>query len=380
MTQFNRIALALFTAFLPIFTFAQIQKGSYNFGGDVGLTSASSSSKFFKAKALNLNFSPTVSKFVTNNWLVGVQPILGLSNQKVNYTNLGSIEKLDISNNLTSVGLGVSSRYYGHLSPKISIFALVDASYRKNTYGFLADGIPTTGQPELKFDYNVLKYSAGFGLNVALKSDVFLEAKLTYQKTELSNFSNQTGNRYFANSEVTQLNIGLNHFVFDLKSKSEGTPQYVKRGRQVLGGNMIIEKVKNRYNGYLTPEFGQFVADNLLVSAKVNYYNFGNGQFGNTKYLTATIGARYYIPLRERLFIHPELIYTNQIAGGDGGSALKNVVDFNIGGSYFLSKNVAIEANLLQSHFYLLPKGDTQNQIVTGALGLGTIGLRYFIR
>lgn len=67
---------------LPVF--AQLQKGNYSFGGDAHLMGALEKSEYANTNALNVSLSPSVSKFLTDKWQMGVRPILSYNAQTYN--------------------------------------------------------------------------------------------------------------------------------------------------------------------------------------------------------------------------------------------------------------------------------------------------------
>jgi single-stranded DNA-binding protein len=385
----NSLKLSAFCLFLACFhapTFAQIQKGSYSFGGDLGLSTTMQSSKGFKYTDVNLRFNPSVSQFVTNNWLVGVQPILSFQNQKQTGPTgqIGQFSNYEFSG--PTVGLALTSRYYEPITQKLTAFAAINAGYSRTFYHQVIKNFLVSGDSDVKGNIDDLTYGLGLGLSRALNNNVFLETSLSYQRIDASSTSSLTTNQAQINSDKWTFSLGLNNFVVGFNAKEKETPQYVKKGRQIIGGNLQINRYSTQDNDprgvqtsvYFNPKFGQFVGDNLLITGALNYSRFTDNLSSTRQTLNATVSAQYFIPVNKRFFVHPQLSYTNSIIGGNND--YKNAIDLGIGGTYFLSKNVALTSTFLQTRLYALPANATAQQTRNLTFGLGNVGLTYFLR
>ena len=376
MTQLKTLLFSLFLSCVHTTIFAQIQKGNYNFGGDVGLSANSTSSNTLNGKDARLLVSPSVGKFLTNEWLVSVKPILSTQNQTYKLSDFGSNLTNDYTLGQTNVGVGIGSRYYLSLSDKTSFFGAVNASFAHqwSNVSFANQG----GNYDNKIEGNVVTYGGGVGLNVAVKQGVFFETSLSYNATESKS---GTGTRKF---DFFSLNCGLNHFIGNPKKADiEADYAFIKQGRQMFSGGLTINKMSDVYSTIINPKFSQFVTDNVLVSGEASISNVSSAAGVDNQIITLTASSRYYFPVKNRFFLYPELSYTRRYentSANSSSSYSKNELAIGIGGNYFLSKNVALEATFLQARFNIFAEQNNEQRTLTGLVGLGNVGLVYFIR
>jgi hypothetical protein len=380
MTQFKRFITSLLCLCATITTFAQIQKGNYNLGGDVTVAGAFTKSKYFNANELNLSLSPSVGKFLTDNWLVAARPILSTQIQKGDFAERSFIDEYTYSADVTRLGLELSSRYYVHLGKKTSLFGLVSGSYDRGfSHGSISS--PKSGNTDGESAANFLNYQGGIGLNVSVNRDVFFETTFSYVHQEIpSSALFLTFARNESPSESILFNCSMNHFISLTKQskENEGTPQYIKKGRRILGGNIEIWKKDGQFNSRLTPQYSGFVTDNLLLSGTLLWQSVYSGR-DNNQLLGGIVSAKYYFPVKNRFFLYPQLTYIRRSTNSNGFDYYKHALNIGIGGSYFLSENVALDATFLQARMYLLQAGESDQQRLSSALGLGNVGIIYFI-
>ena len=392
-TQLKTLVVCFILALATLPAFAQIQKGSYTLGGDVALNAYLQRGSVHNITNINMSVSPSVGKFLTDKWLVGVRPLLATIIENGNYAQSGSASLRDASKgNFTRFGVELSSRYYVKTTGKVQLFGFADASYARalsyayyQSYGRDAEDAYING--------NFLNYQAGLGGNYFLKPDVAVEATLSYAhaETPYSNYFFTTGQVLASNNIL--LNFKMNNFIgsFLQKDKNE-TPQYIRRGRQVLGGSASFLRTKPDVVSAQTliqinPQFSQFVTNKLRVMGEMNVFRNLDEKAENT--FTLTAAARYYIPIKNRFFLHPQLGYTYRVEDlrrfRSNGSFyptnnFKHVAELSFGGSYFLTQNIALEATFLQTQFYIRDKDYFESQSSRNILGLGNVGLTYFIR
>lgn len=374
MTQLKTLLFSLCLSCMSMTTFAQIQKGNYNFSGDVGLSLNSLSSNSFNFKEARLSLSPSIGKFLTDDWLVSVQPILSTQNQTYKSSDLIG-NSYGYTSGQTDLGAGIGTRYYVSLSDKTRFFGAVNASLARRWANFSFDN-QTFPSNNNRVAGSAVTYGGGVGLNVGMRQGVFFEASLSYNAEE-STFSGGT-----RKSDFYSLSVGLNHFIVNPKKADiEDDYAFIKKGRQMFGGGLTVNKVADTYLTIVNPKFSQFVTDNILVSGEAFINNISGSGIDN-QLITLTVASRYYFPVKKRLFIYPELAYTRRyenVSSRLSSNYHKNEVSLGIGGNYFLSKNVAIEATLLQARFNPFPE-NTQQKSFTGLIGLGNVGIVYFIR
>jgi hypothetical protein len=393
-TQLKTLVVCFIVALATLPAFAQIQKGSYTLGGDVGLNAYLQRGNVYNITNINASVSPSVGKFLTDKWLVGVRPLLATIVENGNYAQSASTLNIqETKGNFTRFGVELSSRYYVKTTGKLNAFGFANASYARalsyNYYKPYSGGDIT----EENINGNFLNYQAGLGANYFLKPDVAVEATLSYAHAEVpySNLSFTTGQ--VLASENIALNFSMNNFIGSFaKTDKEETPQYIKRGRQTLGGNASFLRTKPKDLSAQTfiqvhPQFSQFVTNKLRVMGEMNLFrNLGDKA---TNSLTFTAAARYYLPIKNRFFLHPQFGYTYQAENLTGFRSngiyyftdnFKHTAELSFGGSYFLTQNIALEATFLQTKLYFRDKGYSENQSLRSILGLGNVGLTYFIR
>ena len=136
MSHFKMCAVGLF-GLLALPLFAQIQTGNYTLGGDINATGAFQKDKYLDFNGFNTSLSPSMSKCLTDKWLVGVRPILSTFSNNNTYTPFSSDMPYAYKNSLTRLGLEVSSRYYFTKNSNLKPFAFLKVAYdRGSSYGY----------------------------------------------------------------------------------------------------------------------------------------------------------------------------------------------------------------------------------------------------
>jgi hypothetical protein len=210
-----------------------------------------------------------------------------------------------------------------------------------------------------------------------MNTDVALEANLSFfhEEVPLSIDPFYTpDNHLFSNpdgSENLMLHIKLNNFInFSAQKEDKGTPQYIGKGRQILGGDMWFWKRKEyswKTNYRFSPQFSQFITNKLMLKGDFSFFRDEN--IDPSQVFTAGLSARYYLPFRNRLFFYPSLSLSTT-----NNSDYSNLgMSIGFGSSYFLSENIALDATLFQ-----LRAGN--GGPLSNLIGVGNIGLLYFIR
>jgi hypothetical protein len=385
MTQLKTILCSFCLSCMCMTSFAQIQKGSYNFGGGVGLSLNALSADASTQRDAKLFLSPSVGKFLTNEWLFSVQPIVLVQDINTKLFNLNPNEIFDRTLTQTTLGLGISSRHYLEITDKTRVFGLLNASYsRQFSSVFINSGTTDFASRKLKIDF--LNYGIGVGLNVGIRQDVFFEAVLAYN---VFHFLRRDFGSTAGKHENITLNCGLNHFMPRF-SKADVAADYafIKKGQQMLGGGFSISKFvssgTNAWSMMINPKFGQFVTKNLFLSGEMSIQSSGVNGIDNNPTIRLTASTRYYFPIQRRFFIYPELVYTRQDDNAENLNPYyvfnKNELSLGVGGNYFLSKNVALEATFLQKCFNIFAETSNEQRNSMGLVGLGNVGVVYFIR
>lgn len=380
MTQFKTTAVGLLMLLaLPVF--AQLQKGNYSFGGDVSLMGALQKNDYINANALNASLSPSVSKFLTDKWQMGVRPILSYDAQT--HTAEVTTDKTK-EQRFTSLGLEVSSRYYVKKWDKIALFGDVKASFQHGmSYGSIL-GSSSEFIEDKKAD-NFFNYQIGIGAALFLNKEVAFETTLSYLHTELPLSSGSFTSATNQSGSSLALEFKMNNFISFApetdKTDNSETPQYLAQGRQTLNFNgWFGKKDPNVYSNTrankLAVQYSYCLTDNWQVLGDLDYTG--------KQFFLASVATRYNIPVKERFFLYPELRLAYIASDGliDNFSSYPyydSTVGLGFGGSYFLSKHIALDATILQVR-YVLSDGYSRDKTLAGLIGFGNVGLRYFIR
>jgi opacity protein-like surface antigen len=256
----------------------------------------------------------------------------------------------------------------------------------KSSYASSLD--PSNGLVEKSNSGNYLNYQIGIGVNLFFNKDVAFEASLAYVHAERP-FSE--GFLVYANnpdgtSDIL-LNFKMSNFInLSSKTKEGEAPQYIRRGRQTLDVNGWYGKEQSYYTARrykLSAQYSYLITNRLMLKANYHSENY----FNDTRhpYVNVALSARYYLPMKSRFFMYPQL----SIAEAVGHEPVSTTRAYNyyetsfglgIGGSYFLSDNIALDATFLQARLCSKSTKFFEQPYGAGLLGIGNVGLLYFIR
>jgi hypothetical protein len=370
MSQFKAF-LSTFLLFITLSAFGQIEKGNYNFGGDVELNGSFLKTYWNHFTDFNASLSPSINKFVTNKLMLGFRPILATS-----FSAGTTFYSSDINReSLVQLGIEGAGRYYFNENSKLKLFGFATASFNRT---FQAIKIPSFQNGSGQTNY--INFKSGIGADFIINKDVAIEGKLSYFHREVpQSYIYFDPTKYYSKgSDNLELIFNLNHFIPPFSShKSEDNTEYIKKGRRTLGGHIRFwaEKeaaIKIKYlNSEITPQFSQFITDRWMLSGDLQIVNL-LANLGEIGVSFAVIG-RYYKPITHRFFVYPQMAiatgFTPRFSIREAGIGL----NIGLGGSYFLSKNVALDATFVKVNVGLMGYLDT-------SLGAGQVGLLYFIR
>jgi hypothetical protein len=346
MTQFKTLLVLIFVLFANTIS-AQIEKGNYSLGGDFGLSIGRQKSDFSQTTYTNAMLNPSINKFITNKWLAELTPNL-ISSSIKSAPDLANGQS-GFNSKYNVVGLKIGSRYYFANTNKVFFFGYANASLTKgwSSYNYVNDTI-------YSYKTNAIRYEIGVGADIFLNSEIALEPTFSYDKTPI----NQNGNKNLDNSESYSFKLNFNNFInLSPKRDEKEAPQYLKKGRQILGGNIYVNNFKYSVTQprvtqiSINPKFGYFFTEKTLISTEIAwdcvlYQSKGSN---NTQYLSGSVSARYFFRLNNRFSIYPEFegrywLNVNELPRVSDVINLK----FGIGGTYFLTKNVALDARFLE--------------------------------
>jgi hypothetical protein len=373
MTQFKTF-LVLFFAFISLHSNAQIAKGNYSLDGNFGLNLyAQKYSNYYQSNYATISLNPAINKFITKRWSIGFQPIMSFTSTKL-YFNYFQNSETTSTATTQDLGLGINTRYYFAEIQNIHFFGKASFDFEK--WKTKADSTLGLNNSQSRENYQI-----GIGANIFLNSEVALEPSFDYglsnSKTEF-----MSGTEVQNKNSVFSFNIKMNNFVnLSFKKKEGEATQYVKKGRQIVGGEVYLSR--NDYESspqtayLINPKFSQFVTDKLLVGGEV--IAFGGFESDSYQFAFTSISGRYYFPIRKRFYIYPALkveYYTSSDQNNNTNDNFKGYALSGIfGGSYFLSNNIALDATFLQ-----IKKSSEKTSPLEGLFGVGNVRLLYFIR
>jgi hypothetical protein len=327
-----------FFLIIAVPTFAQITKGFKTIGSaNLGFQSNSSSSKVGNNETFN-----------SNNFQLGLN-LNGPFYMVTNRLQLG----VGIGYNFTkfpdykpySTSQSTAIKHSFSFSPEIDYY------FTKNNGGFYvyAGGninpytstVTNDDNPNefVKESGTYNSWHAGLGYLLPVNENVFLTAQLNFYK------------RYSYNS--LSVSVSLRNFVPKiLVSKGEETPEFIKVGRSIVDGYFAMG-----YSSFFDENNFSIGASYSQLKFLNNHLAFGgygsvSGQFnkpiGNYYSLSGGVKARYYIRMTPRLFIYPELglgLDLN-IDKTNMSNNARIVFTKSVGFNYFITQNVAIDANI----------------------------------
>ncbi len=336
---------------------AQIEKGATTLGGSLN---------FNTAKGWNsLSSSPSYGRFITDKILLKGSLDAFISNN----TN--------VSSRYANFDITPEARYY--FNPKKQWQFFGGASLGQRTLRISSDINDPT-----KFKNHDFHKSVYAGFNKFLNQDIAIEGTLgvKHSNVMLETPAYLISSYGLTNVYTTGLNLSINNFS-SFKSSDSNFEGLIDKGRTIIGGKLSLntytgtgfdananyKPIKRRGNyAVLSAEYGKFVANGLLIGVKINVALSDNAKiFGVTPYI------QYYYPVSTRFMVHvkAELNYNSTTYSNFG--AFKG----GIGATYFLSRNVALNLDVLNFN------KNFNSALPTTANGKAissNIGLRFFLK
>ena len=232
-----------------------------------------------------------------------------------------------------------------------------------------------------KFTNHDFHKSFYVGLNKFLNKEIAIEGTLGVNHSNLLMAEDpRLSINARTNVYTTGLNLSINHFT-NFKTSEADFKDLVSKGRTVIAGNLSL----NRYSGAmpdlndltksisrkgnyatLNAEYGKFVTNGLLIGAKTNII-----LSDNYKLLGITPYAQYFYPVSKKLMLHAKAELDYNITKYDNYGTFK----VGIGATYFLSKNVALNFDVLNFNKNFGSNFSSNNKYLSS-----NIGLRFFLK
>jgi hypothetical protein len=381
MTQFKTLLVLIFALFANTL-FAQIEKGNYSLNGGFGLSSSSLNQTNYRNQSKGASFYPSVGKLLTKKWRLTLSPSLSAYSSEGTYTSPFNNQKSISKSGNSGLGLGLSNRFYFADTKKTHYFVDADLYIGQNKYNY-AYNSNNPRDTSYSEKTTAISYKLGIGADVFLNPEVALETSLIVYGRLFYQVNDE--NKAYSNS--FSLNVGLNNFINLGQQKEENEPiKYLKKGRKIIGGRFNLDSYKynstkiNVLNLGFSPQMGYFITDKILFRAQLVFdrtFSLDKTR-DNYQNLTTAFSARYYLPVNKRFSVYPEFKSAYSISGSKS-SDLSDWVDlgFGFGGSYFLSKNVALDGKFIGFDLHSRERFKTDYTITT--IGINSVGLLYFI-
>lgn len=355
---------ALFVATIILFNqaalTAQIEKGVTSLGGTASFENFKSNSLFSSPNYNTFNLSPTYGRFITDKIMIKGSIGISTLNSRKDYYNF---KQYDIT---------IEVRYYFNRESTLKFFAGASVGLRTFTHSqgsFLSSRYS-------KFTNHDFHQSVYGGFNYFLNKEIALEGTLGVSH---ANISEGLFTRNLTNVYNTSINLSLNNFV-NFKSSDKDFEGLISKGRTIIGGNFSLNRYSGKSYDYglnstykqrgnyatLEAEYGKIVVNGLLIGARVN------GVLGdNAKQFTVTPYAQYFYSVSKRLKVHAKAEFGYNISKYTNSTTIKG----GIGATYFLSKNVALNVDILNFSKTIF-SNSTLKSNTTGS----NIGLRFFLK
>jgi hypothetical protein len=357
-----------FFLLIAVPTFTQITKGSKTIGSaNLGYQSSSqtySSGTNLSTEVGNYSLGLKIQGplyMVSNHLQIGMG--FGFDISKGNYSIDAKGEQ--IYEHLKSFSLMPDVTYYFYNR----FYANIGGAYRPLFYKE-TNSLNIESFSRVTKNYNV---KFGIGYLLPINEQVFLNglAGIEYQNVGQTEYS------------LLSISVGLKNFVPSIFGKKlEDTPQYLESGRSIIDGGLHIQYTYERggsvsiggafsrlkfRNNHLA--FGYYGGASLNILPNKNDFYYANL---GTK-------ARYYIPMSKHWYIYPELGLGFDFNKSNGNTRVNFVLTKTVGFNYFMTKNVALDANISFGLNSMKPDDLQRNTSLTNINSNINFGVIYFI-
>jgi hypothetical protein len=338
---------------------AQIEKGTTFLSGGIQMVENLGNSSSFNGNSLSLN--PSFGRFITDKIMIKGRLESAIYNAFGN--DYGGVESYYKS---TRFSVLPELRYYFNPKAKWQYFGGVSAGITAMNYDSKFN--------ELNYKGSSLGFTGSIfgGVNRFLNNEIAIEGKLGYS------FSSRQQPDVLAishNSQAIGLDVSFNSYVSFSPKKEGNLEGLIEKGRTVIGGRLAINNFTGqtpfgrREGSYaiLDAEYGKFVKKGLLVGGKT-HIGFDGG-YGSTA--NASLYSQYFYPISNRFMLHAKGELQYNFAPNNNYLSLKG----SLGATYFLSKNVALDFNILNLSKSFIPNTNFRPNTIGSS-----IGLRYFLK
>lgn len=366
--------LGAMLACMSISLFAQIKPGTLLL--DASTTFGSESKKSASLSVNNLNSTsiqlvPDLAYFINENWLVGINSELDYSEFYLDqFTLFGLSSSEDLTIKFTESTISPFIRYYHTLNQKNYLFAGVHFNFNLSNNSFPIT--PTTTDAVKK---QFFSFRLEVGHNVFFRPTFALASSISYNP-----FITQIGGSKLSfltlNSKELRFHSKTQNFLVQNNQRDKINKTALYKGNKIFAGELQFSIARNedlfsfeidRVNSSQVTIFQlkanaklmHFITDQLAFGGDVDISTAKLKDVIDNKIITVAPFVRYYFPINELLHVYPT-----------AGFSVSNIFTFSIdetlqnwsyhggvGVGYFLTNNMAIEANVL----YQYDKGESDN-------------------
>ena len=354
----QNIKKALFIGILILFSqvaaTAQIEKGVTTLGGSLHFD-------YFRGGAAS-TLTPSYGRFITNKILIkGKLEAIFSKNSETN----NSYKIYDFSPEI---------QYYFNPTSQWKFFVGTSAGLTALNFNYPRSGIRN-------YSSHDFHQSVYVGFNKFLNKEIAFEGTLgvSHSNLSLSQDLSAFGTYGLTNLYTTGLNLSINNYV-NFKSNDVDFDGLISKGRSVIDGKISLNtytgkqydvnnnntiKVNGNYAS-LNAEYGQFVMNGLLIGVKTNLILSDNvNTLGITPY------AQYFYPISKRLMVNVKAEFNYNFIKNNRFGEYKA----GFGLTYFLSKNVALDVNIINFN-----KTFNSSNLSNNAYKSSNIGLKFFLK
>ena len=323
----KKLIFSFFLVFLvKTLAFTQIGKGVYTFKPDFDVSTSPIIRGHYS------NFTPDFGVFINSKLLLS-----GQINASVdNYYNNGTYKQTAAS---------LNARYYYKDAGKWKPYVNAGVGIGKDKYlefkNFVGNGF-------VNFEYKILTWALGTGVQYFLNPNVAIDANLSYSVSDYKTTLTPQNSKFKYHN--TAFSIGLRPFFTTASIKeSKETTDFLAEGRIMPFANILLSNLKttgntkseyNNFNGNFGAEY--FLSKHFSAGGSFSFSKRGVGD-----YIAAGGSMAYFFHLKKRAYLSlglkstfTHLLNANVLVSN--GLTYTPSVDFY----YFLNQKIALDAGL----------------------------------
>ena len=339
----------------PTIIFAQLERGTTILGGTGNLLYVT------RSNAFQASLNPTYTHFFSDKFSLTVAPGLRYLNQNLDNFSL----------NFKEVSLGLEGRYYFAGINKFKFFAGLSGFYKNFNLSSkiqFSSGNPTTTVDNTS--ENNLVAGISVGADYFLNKEFALELTAAYHRPITNSYNgNYTGSGDITYPSNSDIRLSTVYFLnAALLWNSDSSHSFVQGGRQSIAGSLTLS---THYSTLYAKSFDFIPGMKVKYAAFLKNKWFVSADLFVTHGILTEIKTRYYVPIFNNFYLYPEAS-VNIYNVGTVDNKFDGNFNLKLGASYFLSRQVALEATIGQH--------DLGSNSSPTFLGLINMELRYFFK